>query len=49
MRQIIAVFECLVALPLYQHLKQSHISVAERRQGIFGVPVAHFCAIEVAR
>ena len=46
-RLITALFECLVALPLHHNLKQSHSSVRERRQGIFGVPVAHFCAIEV--
>ena len=46
-RLITALFECLVALPLHHTLKQSHCSVGERRQGIFGVPVAHFCAIEV--
>jgi len=46
-RQISAIFECLVALPLHHHLKQSHSPIEERRQGIFGVPIAHFCAIEV--
>ena len=46
-RQINAVFSCLVGLPLQHNLKQSHGPVGERRQGIFGVPVAHFACIEI--
>ena len=46
-RQINAVFSCLVGLPSQHNIKQSHGPVGERRQGIFGVPVAHFACIEI--
>ena len=46
-RLVTAVFKCLIALPLHHFQKQAHCPVKERRQGIFGVPIAHYTAIEV--
>jgi len=46
-QQLSVIFDCLIALPIHHNLKKSHIPLQQRRQGIFGVPVAHFSAVEV--